>query len=104
MSKRNNEIIKRRIAGSWISTVISISLLLLLVGVGALLVVNARAVSDYFKENMQVSVLLKDDVSDQEAALFEEKLHSVPGVKQTRLVSREEGIEEMNERVAELFE
>ena len=103
MSKRNNEIIKRRIAGSWISTVISISLLLLLVGVGALLVVNARSVSDYFKENMQVSVLLKDEVSDEDAAAFEQTLRAVPGVKQTRLVSREEGIEEMAEMLGRDF-
>ena len=103
MSKRNNEIIRRRIAGSWISTVISISLLLLLVGVGALLVVNARAVSDYFKENMQVSVLLKDDVGDVDAAAFEQTLKSIPGVKQTRLVSREEGIEEKAEMLGRDF-
>ena len=103
MSKRNNEIIRRRIAGSWISTVISISLLLLLVGVGALLVVNARTVSDYFKENMQVSVLLRDDISDADAAAFEETLRAVPGVKQTRLVSREEGVEEMAEMLGRDF-
>lgn len=103
MAKGNKEIIKKRIAGSWVSTVISISLLLLLVGVGALLVVNARAVAGYFKENMQVSVLLKDDVSDSDAASFVDKVAEVPGVKSTRLVTREEGIEEMADMLGRDF-
>ena len=51
---------RRRLVSAWISTVISLSLVLLLVGVGTLLLVNAKAVTDYFKENMQVSVLLKE--------------------------------------------
>ncbi|MBO4434344.1 MAG: permease-like cell division protein FtsX [Bacteroidales bacterium] len=102
MAKANN-VIKKRIAGSWVSTVISISLLLLLVGVGALLVVNARSVANYFKENMQVSVLLKDDVSDADAAEFEQVLAGVRGVKSTRLVTREEGVEEMAQMLGRDF-
>ena len=51
-SPKRNMAIRRRIASAWISTVISLSLVLLLVGVGTLMLVNARAVSDYFKENM----------------------------------------------------
>jgi len=104
MAKANNKIIRRRIAGSWVSSVISLSLLLLLVGVGALLVVNAGTVSRYFKENMQVSVLLKDDVSDDAALGFEKTVQEkVPGVKTTRLVSREEGVEEMAEMLGRDF-
>lgn len=55
MASGENRLIRRRLAGAWLSTVISISLVLLLVGVAGLLVANARSVSDYFKENMQVS-------------------------------------------------
>ena len=64
MPSPNNRLIRRRLAGAWVSTVISISLVLLLVGVASLLLLNARSVSDYFKENMQVSVLLKQDVTE----------------------------------------
>jgi len=104
MAKANNKIIRRRIAGSWVSSVISLSLLLLLVGVGALLVVNSAAVSRYFKESMQVSVLLKDDVAEDDAALFEKTVQEkVPGVKTTRLVTREEGVEEMAEMLGRDF-
>ena len=56
--KEENKIIRRRLRNAYASSIISISLVLLLIGVAALLIVNARSVSDYFKENMQLSVIL----------------------------------------------
>ena len=67
MSKGENRIIGRRLANAYLSSVISISLVLLLVGVAAMLLVNARSISGYFKENMKVSVLLKQDVPETDA-------------------------------------
>ena len=95
MPAKLNAQMRRRLVSAWISTVISLSLVLLLVGMGTLLLVNARAVSDYFKENMQISVLLKDTVKESEAAGYESQVAAMPGVRSTRLVSREEGMEEM---------
>ena len=46
MAEGENKIIRRRLAGAWLSTVISISLVLLLVGIASLLLVNAKNVSD----------------------------------------------------------
>ena len=52
MGKQENKIMRRRLRNAYLSSVISISLVLLLVGVASLLLVNAKAISDYFKENM----------------------------------------------------
>ena len=95
--------IRRRLISAWISTVISLSLVLLLVGVGTLLLVNARAVSDYFKENLQVSVLLKQYVTEEEALQYEEKVALLPGVRSTHFVSREQGMEEMSSMLGKEF-
>ena len=86
---------RRRLFGAWVSTVISISLVLLLVGVASLLLLNARSVSDYFKEHLQVSVLMKQDVTEEQALAYQSTLAAVPGVKSTTFISREQGIEEM---------
>lgn len=94
---------RRRLVSAWISTVISLALVLLLVGVGTLLMVNAQAVSNYFKENMQVSVLLKEQVSEEEGLAYEATVASVPGVRSTRFVSREEGVEEMARMLGQDF-
>ena len=93
---KNNSAMRRRLVSAWISTVISLSLVLLLIGVGTLLVVNARAVSDYFKENLQVSVLLKEQVAEEEALSYEQEVAALPGVRSTRFISREQGVEEMS--------
>ena len=93
-SKRNSAI-RRRLVSAWISTVISLALVLLLVGVGTLLLVNAKAVGDYFKENMQVSLLLKEQVQEEEARKYESQVAALPGVRSTHFVSREQGVEEM---------
>ena len=95
MRNPNNRLIRRRLIGAWVSTVISISLVLLLVGVASILLLNARSVSDYFKENLQVSVLMKQDVSEEQALAYQSSLSGIPGVKATTFISREQGIEEM---------
>jgi len=95
MQNRSNRLIRRRLVGAWVSTVISISLVLLLVGVASILLLNARSVSDYFKENLQVSVLMKQDVTEEQAQAYRSALAGIPGVKATTFISREQGIEEM---------
>ena len=100
---KKNSAMRRRLLSAWISTVISLSLVLLLVGTGTLLLVNAKAVSDYFKENMQVSVLLKDYVNEEEALSYESKVAAIPGIRTTRFISREEGVEEMTQMLGRDF-
>lgn len=95
MGKGENNIIYRRLANSYLSSVISISLVLLLVGVASLLLVNAKSVSDYFKENMQVSVMMKPDVGDEDAMELRKKIDGMRFVKESRFISREEGKSEM---------
>jgi cell division transport system permease protein len=95
--------IRRRLVSAWISTVISLSLVLFLVGMGALLLVNARAVGDYFKENLQVSVLLKQQVTEEQALKYESTVAALPGVRTTHYVSREQGVEEMAKMLGQDF-
>ena len=103
MASGENRLIRRRLIGAWLSTVISISLVLLLVGVACLLLVNAGSVSDYFKENMQVSVLMKQEVDDDEAVRYLSQLDSEPFIKSSVFVSREQGIKEMSELLGDDF-
>lgn len=102
-SSKVNSTLRRRLVSAWISTVISLSMVLLLVGVGALLLVNARAVGDYFKENLQVSVLLKQQVTEEEALAYEGKVAAIPGVRSTHYVSRDQGVEEMSRMLGQDF-
>lgn len=104
MGKRdNNKMMRRRLANAYMSSVISISLVLLLVGVASLLLVNARGVSDYFKENMQVSVMMKQSVSDEDALAYRTSLEKSRFIKSTVFVSREQGQRELADQLGEDF-
>ena len=103
MQNLSNRLIRRRLFGAWVSTVISISLVLLLVGVASILLLNARSVSDYFKENLQVSVLMKQDVTEEQALAYQSSLADIQGVKATTFISREQGIEEMAQMLGRDF-
>ena len=103
MAKREIKLIRRRIAGSYVSSVISISLVLLLVGMASLLLVNSQQISDYFKEHMKVSVLMNPDVSEEQAQEFLGTLEALPYVRGTEFISRERGKEEMARMLGEDF-
>ena len=94
---------RRRLANAYLSSVISISLVLLLVGVASMLLVNAKSVSDYFKENMQVSVMMKQEVSEDDALKYMKKLEQETFIKSLDFISKEQGQQEMAEMLGEDF-
>jgi len=103
MGKRDNKLMRRRLVNAYMSSVISISLVLLLVGVACMLLLNAGSVSDYFKENMGVSVILKPDVTEDQALAFQDRLEDERFVKSVTFISREQGEEEMKQMLGEDF-
>ena len=103
MTKTDNKIMRRRLANAYLSSVISISLVLLLVGLASMLLVNAKGVSNYFKENMQVTVMMKQNVTEEEAVEFQDVLDGERFIGSTTLVTREQGRREMEDLLGEDF-
>ena len=103
MANTEKKMMRRRLRNAWMSSIISISLVLLLVGVAALVLVNARSVSDWFKENMQVSVILREEVKEKDALALEKKLAALPYVRSTSFISREQGTAELQEMLGADF-
>lgn len=103
MGKKENNIMRRRLMNAYLSSVISISLVLLLVGIASMLLVNAKGVSDYFKENMQVSVLMKPTVAEEDALKFKVDLDKEDYIKSSVYVSREQGQREMADLLGDDF-
>ena len=94
---------RRRLVNAYMSSVISISLVLLLVGVSCMLLLNAGSVSNFFKENMEVSVIMKPHVSEEEALAFQGDLKDEGFVKTVTFISREQGEQELKEMLGEDF-
>ena len=104
MSSTDNKMMRRRLANAYLSSVISISLVLLLVGIAAMLLVNARSVSDYFKENMQVTVMMKQHVTEEAAMDFQNSvLDGKRFIRKTVFISKEQGQREMADMLGDDF-
>ena len=88
---------------SYFSSVISISLVLFLVGMTGALIVNAKSVSNYFKENITVSAVLNVEADEADASAMADRLENTPYVKDIRIITKEEGVEEMKEILGDDF-
>ncbi len=94
---------KRRLVSSYISVVVSIALVLFLLGLLGMLVLNAKKVSDHFKEQVVVTIYLKDTAKDVERKQLEKSLAMADYVKSTAYVSKEEAAEFMKAETGEDF-
>lgn len=103
MASKEKSLIARRLVQSYFSSVISISLVLLLIAVAAFLVINASKVSDYFKENAVISVIMHQNATETDALALQEQLDAMDFVLQTSYISKEDGTRQMQELLGEDF-
>jgi cell division transport system permease protein len=103
MAAKGKNIVHKRLIRSYVTSVISISLVLVLMSAAAVFAVNAGGLARWFKENMAVSVMLKQSTSEKEGRALAEQLAERPYVKESRFVSKEEGAEEMKGLLGEDF-
>lgn len=73
----------------YISTIISISLVLLMIGLLGLFLIHAKNLSDYVKENIVLSVIVRENVSEAEILKLQKQIDGEPSVKSTQYVSKD---------------
>ena len=103
MSSSFDKFQKRRLISSYFSVVLSIALVLFLLGLLGMLVLNAKKVSDHFKEQVVVTIYLKDSAKDVEIKQLEKSLALSEYVKSTEFVSKEQAAESMKAENGEDF-
>jgi len=103
MSASFENLQKRRLISSYFSVVLSIALVLFLLGLLGMLVLNAKKVSDHFKEQVVLTIYLKDTAKDVEIKQLEKSLAMADYVKTTEYVSKEQAAEFMKEENGEDF-
>tara|TARA_R100000353_G_scaffold59254_1_gene46895 strand:- start:126517 stop:127446 length:930 start_codon:yes stop_codon:yes gene_type:complete len=94
---------KRRLISSYFSVVISISLVLFLLGLLGLLVLNSKKVADYFKEQIAITVFLKDSAKEVEITQLKQSLALAEYTKSATFVSKEEAAKAHQETLGENF-
>lgn len=94
---------KRRLISSYFSVVLSITLVLFLIGLLGMLILNAKTISDNFKEQVVMSIYLNDTAKDVEINQLEKSLAYAKYVKETKYVSKEDAASSMKNEYGEDF-
>ncbi len=103
MARQEDIIVGRRLKSSYISTVVSITLVLFVLGLLGLIVLHAKKISDHLQENIGFSLILADNARQPDIILLQKTLDTKPAVKSTTFISREEAAEELMDELGEDF-
>jgi cell division transport system permease protein len=94
---------KRKLISSYFSVILSIGLVLFLLGVLGLLVLNTKKMADHFKEQITISVFLKENAKEVEVEQLQKSLAMAPYTKTATYVSKEDAAEQHSEEIGENF-
>ncbi len=103
MSRSIESFNKRRLRSSYFSVVVSISLVLFLLGFLAFLVLSAKKLANYFKEQVSVTIFIKDDAKKADIEQLQKTLQVATYVKSLRFVPKEEAAENYSKEIGEDF-
>src|SRR5512144_90802 len=101
--KSDSGLTKTRLRGSYVTLVISVSLVLFLLGILGLVLINAKELSDYFRESLSFSVMLNDDAKEADIRMLQKDLDAKLYVKSTKYISKDEAAVKMKEDLGEDF-
>jgi cell division transport system permease protein len=94
---------RRRYKSSVLTTIVSMTLVLFMLGLLALTIVHARKLSDYVKENIGFRVYIKEDAPEEDIIMLKQKLDGESFVKTSKYISPEEAARELTSELGEDF-
>lgn len=81
----------------FITSSISTTLVLLLLGLVVFFVLTAHNLSVYVRENISFSILISDDMKEADILKLQKKLNQEPFVKQSEYISKKQALKEQTE-------
>lgn len=94
---------RRRIATAQVTMVISITLVLFLLGLMGLIVLHAGLLSDYVRENIGFSIMIKEEIKESKIIDLKKSLDIKPYVKSSEYVPREKAAQKLKADLGEDF-
>ena len=90
MASKEERFEKRRLRGSYASTIVSISLVLFMLGLLGFIALHGKILSDYAKEKIEMMVILKDNQKEADILQFKKSLDVMPAVKSAEYVTKQQ--------------
>jgi len=103
MPSKEDKYYKNRVNSSYITSVISITLVLFTLGVLDLIVLQANSLSNYIKENIGFEIIIKPDVKEADILYLQKTLDLEPFVKTSEYITKEEASERLTEMLGGEF-
>jgi cell division transport system permease protein len=103
VNKREQGLSKTRLRSSYLTLVISISLVLFLLSVLGMVLINARGLSDYFRESLSFSIMLDEEVKEADIRILQKDMDAKPYVKSTEYISKDKAAAKLKEDLGEDF-
>ena len=98
---KNTTIRSSSFFNSRLTSTVSISLVLFLLGLIALMGLLANNLSVYVRENIAFSVVLNDEMGDADVNRLQKRLDASPFVRSTEFISKEQASKELEEELGE---
>jgi len=92
-----------RLRASYITSIISITLVLFMLGLLGMIILHGKKLSDYIRENISVTVMLKENAADDQVLAYMKRLQKTSYVKQADFISREQAAKELSNELGEDF-
>lgn len=86
---------------SRVISIISISMVLFLLGVVAMIGLVGNGLKDYVRESVNFTILLSPEAEESEIAVMERELRSEPFVKEVTYISKEQAMKELQKELGE---
>lgn len=103
MTIKENKPERRRLTGSYITSVLSITLVLFLIGLVGFLILNARSLKIQVKENLGINIELKDNIREADIQQLKKSLELKNFVRNADYISKEQAAEETKNVLGEDF-
>lgn len=103
MARKENRANQRRLRSSYLTSVISISLVLFLIGIVGILIINGRNISNTVRENIGFNVILKENVKEADIYQLQKVLDSKPYILSTDYITKDEAALETEQLIGDDF-
>lgn len=94
---------KRRLQSSSITTIVSLSLVLFMLGLVGLIILNTKKIADHFKETIGFQLIINDGSKDIDLDKLKKMLNTAIYVKGIQYISKEEAAKSLEEDLGEDF-
>ncbi len=103
MATRNDHNQQRRVSSAYLTSAISITLVLFTLGFLGMVLLHAQNLSNYILEHIGFEIIMTDNVKEAEILQLQKSLDAQPFVKSTEYITKEEATRRLTDLLGEEF-